>query len=110
MMNFRKKGKYSTHVNITQVASRKSEQVGTRSLDQSNQWVRLDRAARIHLRNSPPTTSSVEKNKMKMMITGMIQIIMIKKNVSDIYEQCEYKMDIINKKKKYYGETHIRHT
>ena len=36
----------------------------TLRLTQSNQWVGVDHAARIHL-NSPPKTGSVEKKKEK---------------------------------------------
>ena len=36
---------------------------------QSNQWVGVDHEAQIHLLNSPPMTSNVDKNKMKMMMT-----------------------------------------
>ena len=48
-------------------------------LTQSNQWVGVDHAARMHLLNSPPMTSSVEENKMAVMITMMITIIIIRR-------------------------------
>ena len=41
-------------------------------LTQSNQWVGVDHATRIHLLNSPPMTGIVEKNKMVVMMTMMI--------------------------------------
>ena len=46
----------------------------TLQLTQSNQWVEVDHAAQIHLLNSAAMTSTVDNNKMKMMITMMIQI------------------------------------
>ena len=44
----------------------------TLRLTQGNQWVGVHHAARIHSLNSPPMTSSVHKNKMKMIVTMMI--------------------------------------
>ena len=44
----------------------------TLRLTQSNQWIGIDHAARIHLLNSPPMNGSVEKNKMIVMMTMMI--------------------------------------
>ena len=44
----------------------------TLRLTQSNQWVGVDHAARIHLLNSPPMTGSVDKNKMVVMMAKMI--------------------------------------
>ena len=44
----------------------------TLRLTKSNQWVGVDYAARIHSPNSSPVTSSVEKNKMIVMVTMMI--------------------------------------
>ena len=39
----------------------------TLRLTQSNQWVGVDHAARIHSLNSPPMTINVEKNMIVMM-------------------------------------------
>ena len=50
----------------------------TLRLTQNNQWVGVEHAARIHLLNSPPMNGSVEKNKMIVMMTMMIQTIMTK--------------------------------
>ena len=47
-------------------------------LAQGNQWVGVDHAARIHSLNFPPMTSSVEKNKMIVMMTMIIETIMTK--------------------------------
>ena len=44
----------------------------TLRLTLSNQCVRVDHAARIHLLNSPPMIDSVGKNKMIVMMTMMI--------------------------------------
>ena len=44
-------------------------------LAQGNQWVGVDHAARIHSLNFPPMTSSVEKNKMIVMMTMIIETI-----------------------------------
>ena len=40
----------------------------TLRLTQSNQWVGVDHAARIHLLRSTPMTGSVEKSKMVVMM------------------------------------------
>ena len=62
------------HQRITYKKKKKERKKGilTLRLTQSNQWVGVDHAARIHLLNSPPMTSSVEKNKMIVMMTMMI--------------------------------------
>ena len=44
----------------------------TLRLTQINQWLGVDHAARIQLLNSPPMTSSFEKNKMVVIMTMMI--------------------------------------
>ena len=44
----------------------------TLRLTLSNQCVRVDHAARIHLLNSPPMIDSIGKNKMIVMMTMMI--------------------------------------
>ena len=44
----------------------------TLRLTQSNQWVGVDHAARIHLLNFPPMTGIVQKNKMIVMMAMMI--------------------------------------
>ena len=44
----------------------------TLRLTQSNQWVGVDHAARIHLLNSPPMTGTADKNKMVVMMAKMI--------------------------------------
>ena len=44
----------------------------TLRLTQINQWLAVDHAARIQLLNSPPMTSSFEKNKMVVIMTMMI--------------------------------------
>ena len=41
----------------------------TLRLTQVNQWIGVDHATRIHLLNSHPMSSSVEKNKMIVMAT-----------------------------------------
>ena len=54
----------------------------TLRLTQSNQWVGVDHAARIHSLNSPPMTSSVQK-KENDSDDDMYDML-------EIYEQCEY--------------------
>ena len=44
----------------------------TLRLTQNNQWVGVDHVARFHLLNSPPITSRVDKNKIKMMMMMMM--------------------------------------
>ena len=44
----------------------------TLRLTQIDQWLGVDHAARIQLLNSPPMTSSFEKNKMVVIMTMMI--------------------------------------
>ena len=63
----------------------------TLRLTQSNQWVGVDHAARIHLLNSPPMTSSVER-KENDSDDDMYDML-------EIYEQCEYILWIINEEK-----------
>ena len=41
-------------------------------LTQSNQWIEVDHATRILSLNCSPMTSSVDKNKMRVMVTMMI--------------------------------------
>ena len=64
------------HQRITYKKKKKKKErkkgILTLRLTQSNQWVGVDHAARIHLLNSPPMASSVDKNKMKVMMTIMI--------------------------------------
>ena len=50
----------------------KKKIVLTLRLTQINQWLGVDHAARIQLLNSPPMTSSFEKNKMVVIMTMMI--------------------------------------
>ena len=59
-------------------------------LTQNNQWVAVDRATQIHLLNSPPMTSSVEKKENE----GDDDMY----DMFEIYEQCEYILWIINVK------------
>ena len=56
----------------------KTKIILTLRLTQSNQWIVVDNAARVHLLNSPSVTGSVEKNKMIGMMTIMIKTIMTK--------------------------------
>ena len=61
------------HQRITYQKKKKKETENfTLRLTKSNQWVGMDHAARIQLLISPPMTSSVEKNKMIVMIKLMI--------------------------------------
>ena len=64
----------------------------TLRLAQSNQWVGVDHADRIHSLNSPSTTSNAEKNKMIVMMTMIINDNDKRKMILDMYEQYEYKM------------------
>ena len=64
----------------------------TLRLTQSNQWVGVDHAARIHWLNSPPMTSNVER-KENDSDDDMYHML-------EIYEQCEYVLRIINRRKK----------
>ena len=45
--------------------------IPTLRFTQSNQWVGVDHAARLHFLNSPPITSIFKKNKMIVMMTCM---------------------------------------
>ena len=63
----------------------------TLRLTQSNQWVGVDHAARIHRLNSPPMTSNVER-KENDSDDDMYHML-------EIYEQCEYVLRIINRRK-----------
>ena len=75
----------------------------TLRLTQSNQWVGVGHAARIHSLNFPSMTSSVEKkNDSGDDMHDMLEI----------YEQCENILWIINKikkKQKTRGHTHTSH-
>ena len=80
----------------------------TLRLTQNNQWVGVDHAARIQLLNSPPMTDSVEKNKMIVMITMMIETIMAnEKGISNEIIKCK---SLTRKGGKIYERTHTRHT
>ena len=64
----------------------------TLRLTQSNQWVGVDHAARIHWLNSPPMTSNVERQETDSD-ADMYHML-------EIYEQCGYVLRIINRRKK----------
>ena len=67
----------------------------TPRLIQSNKWVGVDHAARIHLLNSPSVTSSVEKNKMindSDHDDDDVNNNDKRKMILDMYEQCKCKM------------------
>ena len=72
----------------------------TLRLTQSNQWVGVDHAARIHSLNSPPMTSSVER-KENDSDDDMYDML-------EIYEQCEYILGI-KKNKQNRRDTHTSH-
>ena len=60
---------------ITYKKKRKKEKkrlILTLWLTQSNQWVGVEHAARIHSLNSPPITSSANQNEMKVMMKMII--------------------------------------
>ena len=80
---------------------KKKKKILTLRLTQSNHWVGVDHAARIQSLNSPPMTSSVER-KENDSDDDMYDML-------EIYEQCEYILWIINKKKhkKTTGHTHV---
>ena len=58
--------------NKTKQSKIKAKIILTLGLIQSNQWVGVEHAARIHLLNSPPMTGSLDKNKMVVMMAKMI--------------------------------------
>ena len=71
---------------------KRKNEILTLRLTQSNQWVGVDHAARIHWLNSPPMTSNVER-KGNDSDDDMYHML-------EIYEQCEYVLRIINRRKK----------
>ena len=71
---------------------KKKKGILTLRLTQSNQWIGVDHAARIHWLNSPPMTSNVER-KENDSDDDMYHML-------EIYEQCEYVLRIINRRKK----------
>ena len=77
--------------NNLQKQKNKKKGILTLRLTQSNQWVGVDHAARIHSLNSPPMTSNVER-KENDSDDDMYHML-------EIYEQCEYILWIINKEK-----------
>ena len=79
------------HQRIT-YKKKKKNGILTLRLTQSNQWVGVDHAARIHWLNSPPMTSNVER-KENDSDDDMYHML-------EIYEQCEYVLRIINRRKK----------
>ena len=76
------------HQRITYKKKERKNGILTLRLTQSNQWVEVDHAARIHWLNSPPMTSNVERkeNDSDDYMYHMLEI----------YEQCEYVLRIIN--------------
>ena len=74
MISYDKYERGSQHLNggHQRIIYKKRRLILTLRLTQSNQWVGVDHAPRIHLLNSPPMASSVDKNKMKVMMTIMI--------------------------------------
>ena len=80
------------HQRITYNKKKKKNDILTLRLTQSNQWVGVDHAARIHWLNSPPMTSNVER-KENDSDDDMYHML-------EIYEQCEYVLRIINRRKK----------
>ena len=82
------------HQRITYKKKKKERknEILTLRLIQSNQWVGVDHAARIQWLNSPPMTSNVER-KENDSDDDMYHML-------EIYEQCEYVLRIINRRKK----------
>ena len=70
-------------------------------LPKVNQWVGVDHATRIHLLNSPPMTSSVEKNKMivKMMMMMMQTIMRAEKQFLTCLSNASIKCRSLTRKK-----------
>ena len=71
MMSYDKYGRGRQHLNGGHQRITYKKKLTLR-LSQSNQWVGVDNAARIHWLNSPSMTSSVERNKMIVMMRMMM--------------------------------------
>ena len=72
MMSYDKYEKGRQHLNGGQQRITYKKKKLPAWLTQGNQWAGVDHATWIHLLNSLPMTSSVEKNKMIVMMTMMI--------------------------------------
>ena len=85
------RGRQHLNGNLQRVTYKKKQKKITLRLTQSNQWVGVDHAARIHWLNSLPMTSNVER-KENDSDDDMYHML-------EIYEQCEYILWIINEEK-----------